>query len=797
MKYFSSDRDHSLDAPRTRPFSPPRFSRRRCLSALALGALLSLGVSTPAAPPTDIPARVEALLAQMTPEEKIAQLCGAMLPPKPLGTPIEDAELATLLKNGIGTIGPMDVQSGIDDDVALKNRLQQFARTQTRLGIPILFHSEAAHGLMNAEATSFPMPIGLACTWNESLTQQIYDATAREMHARGNHVALTPIIDVARDPRWGRVEETLGEDPVLVGRLGAAMVRGLQGSDSGVTPGHVGSTLKHLVGHGASEGGLNQSPAQVGPNELRQVHLAPFAHVIRHAAPAAIMPSYNEVDGIPSHANRPLLQDIVRGHLDFKGLYISDYGGISMLLKHGVAATSPDAARLALDTGVQMEVSTGVEFPTLVNALADDAPLRAQVDAAVRAVLTLKFSLGLFDAAPAQATAARALVNSPAHHALALDAARQSIVLLQNDRATLPLDAAKLKRVAVIGPNAAITRLGGYSGTPVALPSLLEKIRARVGPATTVVHAEGCKITARDERNAYLNWKQDDTALADPAENQRLIADARATAAGSDVIILVLGDNETTTRESWGNNHLGDRSSLELPGDQVALARALFDTGIPVVVYLMHGRPFALGDIPARAAALIDGWYAGQATAQAATEILFGDTNPSGKLAISIPFSSGQTPTYYSKKPHSATYGYLFEPTGALYPFGHGLSYTTFTYGPPQLAQARTPVGAQNTLNVTVTNTGSRAGDEIVQLYVRDEVSLPTRPRLELRDFARVHLAPGESTTVNFPLTEETLGAYDETMRLRAEPGWFTLTVGPSSATGQSVRLELLSANQP
>lgn len=790
-------------------FAKRAKAARAMLIAIAIATLAGLAPGAMAQPvgvDTRVTARVDAqvaeLLACMSPAEKVAQISGVALPDKRAPGDIDEALLRLTLPSGAGTIGPLEMPFGIADDVAVKNRIQAFARQHTRLGIPVLFHGEAAHGLMKPQATSFPVPIALAGSWNEALVEQVFQAVAREMHARGDHLALSPVLDVARDPRWGRVDETLGEDPVLVGRLGAAMVRGLQGSAHGPVPGHVAATLKHLVGHGVPEGGLNRSPASMGPNELRQVHLWPFAHVLRHAAPAAVMPSYNEVDGLPSHANRALLQDMLRGQLGFTGLVVSDYGGIGMLKGQGVAETDLQAARIALDAGVQMDLSKGASFKALVDApdsdgalrapLDSDSALRAQVDQAVGAVLRLKFQLGLFDGnPPLQAAPAMQQANSAAHAALALQAARQSIVLLHNPKQTLPLNAQRLRQVAVVGPNADITRLGSYSGTPLALPSLLDAIRQRVGPATTVVHAQGVQLTAQDARNALTNWQQERTALADPATNRRLITEARAAVAGSDVILLVLGDNEATARESWGLQHLGDRASLDLVGEQLELATAMFDTGIPVVVMLMHGRPLALGPLQARAAAMLTVWYAGQATAQAATEILFGDINPSGKLAVSLPRSVGQLPSHYARKPYAGRFGYLFEDTGPLFAFGHGLSYTRFAHGQPRLDRQRTTAAQGAWLDLDVTNTGDRAGDEIVQLYIRDEIALPTRPRLELRDFQRVTLQAGQTRTLRFAITQETLAVLDDRLRLHTPPGWFTLTVGPSSTQGQSMRLEI------
>jgi len=734
-----------------------------------------------------VAARVDDLLARMTWSEKVAQLTGWWKYDESFPTmtePVREENFRRWFPEGVAQIGPS--QLSIENDVLFRNATQKFLREKTRLGIPVIFHDEGCHGLMKPQATSFPMPIGLACSWNETLTERIYDTVAREMRVRGGQQALTPILDVARDPRWGRIEETLGEDPVLNGRLGAAMVRGFQGGATGVVDEHhVLSTLKHFVGHGTPEGGLNRSPSIVGSRELRDVHLAPFKYVIKHARPAAVMPSYNEVDGVPSHANRWLLREVLRGEYNFQGLLVADYGGIErMHVKQFICDTPLQAGRLALAAGVDCELSDAYAFPA-VRALANPDPeLVGWVDAAVRRMLTAKFQLGLFENPYADAAAARAILDRPETAELAVQAARESIVLLKNDGGALPLDLAKLKRIAVIGPNADIARLGGYSGTPLHSVSLLDGIRAYVGNRAEVVHAEGCRIVTVDHRNSSQNWRADGPViLVSDEENRPLIEEAARVAAQADVVVLAVGDLERTCRETWGegSGHLGDRASLDLPGSQMALARAVIATGKPVIVYLMNGRPAALEELSRLAPAILEGWYAGQATGTAAAEILFGRISPSGKLTVSFPRDAGHIPAYYSRKVGAAYHDYLFSNNSALYSFGHGLSYTTFEYRNLKLAAETIRAGEPVRASVEVVNTGKMAADEIMQLYVRDEVASVTRPVMELKDFRRVPLQPGESRTVEFTLDPEALMFTGIDLQPVLEPGKFQIMVGGST----------------
>jgi len=773
------------------PFTRPLFAA--LVSLVCFGAE-PLPVYRQATAPVET--RVEDLLSRMTAREKLMQVSAHWIPGPERIQPSDEVMSPEWLENkfssGIGSISPCHLP--LDQDVSIRNTVNEFLRTRTRLGIPTFFHDEACHGLMKPEASSFPMPIGLACAWNEELTEKIYDTIAREVRSRGAQHVLTPVVDITLDPRWGRTEETLGEDPFLNARLGAAMVRGFQGGNTGEIDGeHVMATLKHLAGHGAPEGGLNRSPVHVGPIELREAHLAPFAYIIRNAKPATVMPSYNDVDGIPSHANRALLQDLVRGEYGFKGLFVSDYDGIAQLYKdHKVAASAEEAGRLALEAGLQMELPTPEIFSTLEPLLAKDPKLAALVDSAVRAVLRWKFKLGMFEAPALDAAHARSVLNRPETRQLALQSARESQVLLKNDGGLLPLKAGAHRRIAVIGPNAAVARLGGYSGIPLNPVTLLDGIKARVGNTAEVLHAEGCKITGEDRLQAYANWKAViKVGRADSVEDRRLIAEAKTVAESSDIIILALGENEVLCRESWNVVKLGDRSSLDLFGSQRELAEAMLATGKPVVLYLMNGRPISLGDLAEKVPAIIEGWYAGQEAGTAAAEILFGDVNPSGKLTISFPRSAGHIPAQYRRKPYSAPYTYFDDTHTPLYAFGHGLSYTQFSYGQPASSQTVLKRGEVFRFNVAVTNTGKREGTEIVQVYLRDEVSSVTRPVQELCGFRRVTLKPGETKTLSFEIAPDSMALFNRTLERVIEPGWFTVMVGGSSTQTQSLRFEV------
>ena len=774
------------------------------LVALAVGVVFAGGIlaasHNPAVPdkPTyknaaaGVEARVEDLLARMTLEEKVAQMQSIWEDKRDVfdaKLELDPKKMAQKFPNGIGQFARPSDATGpasprlvpgrdLRGTIRLVNALQHYAIEHTRLGIPIMFHEEGLHGYVAVGATSFPQAIALASSWDPALVRAVNVVTAREMRARGVTEALTPVVDVARDPRWGRIEETFGEDPYLVGELGVAAVEGLQGEGGAwdLGPGKVFATLKHLTGHGQPESGTNVGPAPYSERALREFFFPPFEKIIARTAVSAVMPSYNEIDGVPSSANVWLLQKILRGEWGFKGAVVSDYYAIEDLQKlHHIAASPEDAARLALKAGVDIDLPSPGAYATLTQQVRDGRVPLSSIDAAVRRLLTLKFRAGLFEHPFADPEQAAAVTDTPDARALALKAAQRAIVLLKND-GTLPLQLPEGKTpvIAVIGPNAAVARLGGYSSQPPIAVSILDGIRAKVGARAKVVFAQGVKITANDD------WWADEVQLADPKENHRLIDEAVAAARGADQIVLAIGDTEQTSREGWASTHLGDRNSLDLVGEQQALFDALHGLGKPMVVVLINGRPASTARIAEQANALLEGWYLGEQGGNAMADVLFGAVNPGGKLPVTLPRSVGQLPMFYNAKP-SARRGYLFDTVAPLYPFGYGLSYTTFQIGPPQLSSDHIGVDGSVTVNVPVRNTGSRAGDETVQLYVHQMVGSVTRPVKELKAFERVSLAAGETKTVTFTLTPETFRMWNIDMQRVVEPGAFELMVGPNS----------------
>lgn len=749
--------------------------------------------------------RVEDLLARMTPEEKVAQmLClwGAKKPITDAQGRFDPARAPQWLRVGIGRIERPSDGHGARAEAEFTNAIQRWVKEHTRLGIPVIFHEEALHGLQGPEATSFPQAIALASTWDPDLVERAFAVVAREVRARGAQQVLAPVVDVARDPRWGRIEETYGEDPYLVSRMGLAAVRGLQGGGRTIPAGHVIATLKHMTGHGQPESGTNVGPASIGERSLRDVFFPPFEVAVKQGFARSLMPSYNEVDGIPSHANRWMLRDVLRGEWGFDGTIVSDWQAISQLAgRHRVAADAADAARQALAATVDVELPDVETYATLVEQLKKGTVLPAAIDAAVRRLLREKFELGLFEDPYVDPARADEISGSEASRELALAAARQAIVLLQNRGGLLPLRADRARRVAVIGPHAAEVMLGGYSGVPRHSVSILEGVRKRLGADAIVRHAEGVRITedstfTRDPQplvggtRSQARWSADRVALADPAANRRRIEEAVALARDSDAVIVVVGDNEQTAREAYAENHLGDRPDLRLAGQQEDLVRAVLDAGKPTVLVLLNGRPPAIPELAERAPAILECWYPGQEGGTAVAEVLFGDVNPGGKLPVSFPRSVGQLPLFYNRKP-TAMRGYLFASNRPLFPFGHGLSYTTFSYSAPTVSPARIPPGGRAKVSVEVTNTGHRAGDEVVQLYIRDEVSRATRPVMELKGFRRITMAPGERRTVTFDVGPEQLSYHGLDLRRIVEPGRFRLMVGGSSAEVKSVELDV------
>src|SRR5579859_919742 len=730
--------------------------------------------------------RVADLLARMTLEEKVAQLEGTwqnrgfISATNPLivddkGAFAPDAA-AALLKNGLGEMSRPSENRGPREMAEFTNSIQKWLKENTRLGIPILFHEECLHGHAAPKGTSYPAAIALASTWDPALVHDVFTSVAAEVRARGAQECLAPVLDLARDPRWGRTEETYGEDPYLVSRIGVAAIEGFQGSGPAIDKSHVFATAKHFAVHGQPEGGTNAAPGNYSERVIREYFLRPFEAAVQEAHVGAVMPSYNEIDGIPSHSNTKLLTGILRQEWGFDGMVVSDYFGVDELRKlHHVVANKADAARMALDAGVDVELP----FPDTYTSLAmQDRAGRiseATVDRAVARILRAKFLAGLFDDPYVDPSYAEKITNSTEHQQQALKVAQEAIILLKNQNNLLPLEKGKYKRIAVIGPNAAELHLGGYSGKPGRGVSVLQGIEEKAGGSSEILYSLGCKITESEP-----DWNADKVVLGDAALNAKRIQEAVNIAQKADLAILVLGENEQTSREAWAVEHPGDRDSLDLLGNQDDLVKAVVATGKPTVVLLLHGRPNSINTIAESVPAILDGWYLGQETGTAAADVLFGDYNPGGKLPISVPRSTGQLPDYYYQKP-SAKREYLGSTTKPLYPFGWGLSYSTFKYANVRLAPDSIGPDGETKVSVDVTNTGKVRGDEVVQLYIRDEVSSVTRPVKELRGFRRITLDAGETKTVELALGPKELSFLNRDMRRVVEPGTFAIRIGGNS----------------
>lgn len=739
----------------------------------------------------DLPAdrRVEDLLARMTLEEKAAQMmCVWQHKAQTLvdangDFDLEKARRAFADGRGLGQVGrPSDAGGGKDarGQATLTNAIQKFFLENSRLGIPVIFHEECLHGQASPGATSFPQPIGLGSTFNPELVESLYAMTAHEARSRGTHQALTPVVDVARDPRWGRVEETFGEDPYLVTQMGMAAVRGFQGDRSFRDKTRVIATLKHFAAHGQPESGMNCAPVNVSMRVLRETFLQPFKDAFQKAGAISVMASYNEIDGVPSHANRWLLRDVLRDEWGFEGFVVSDYYAIWELSDrpdthgHAVAADKREACALAVRAGVNIELPEPDCYLHLVDLVRSGALQESQLDDLVAPMLFWKFKLGLFDHPYVDPDEAERVANDDDHRLLARRAARETITLLENRGGLLPLDPRAINSIAVIGPNAHRSLLGGYSGRPKHDVTVLDGIKARLGAHANVVYAEGCKITQGG------SWNEDEVRASDEDKDRRQIAEAAAVAKNADVIVLVIGGNEQTSREAWSRKHMGDRTSLELIGRQIELVEAMAALGKPVVALLFNGRPLSIAPLAERVPAILECWYLGQETGHAVADVLFGDYTPGGKLPITIPRSAGHLPAFYNYKP-SARRGYLFDDVSPLYAFGYGLSYTTFTVDNLRLEDSVIRRDGSTRVLVDVANTGAREGTEVIQMYIRDRVSSVTRPVKELKAFEKVSLRPGEKVVVVLEITPESLAFYDIDMHYVVEPGDFTIMVGTSS----------------
>ncbi|RLF93934.1 beta-glucosidase, partial [Thermococci archaeon] len=701
-----------------------------------------------------------------------------------------------VLKHGIGQITRLAGASNFSpkETAKIANEIQHFLVENTRLGIPAIIHEECLSGFMANTATIFPEIIGLASSWNPELVEEVSSVIRRQMRAVGVHQGLAPVLDVARDPRWGRIEETFGEDPYLVACMGAHYVKGLQGDD--ISNGII-ATVKHFVAHGFPEGGRNIAPVHVSERELREVFLYPFEVAIKHAGAKSIMHAYHEIDGVPCAASKKLLRKILREEWGFNGFVVSDYFGVKMLHTiHKVALNEQEAARIAIEAGIDLELPTVECYgQPLIELVKKGMVSEKLVEDAVARILRVKFRLGLFDDPYIDLAKVPKTLDDKKSRELALRAARESIILLKND-GILPLSK-EIESVAVIGPNADDWRnmIGDYSYPAhiestiemakrglfglhlperiklksVPIVTVLEAIRKKVSPNTKVYYAKGCELTKRSDE---------------------LLSEAIEKARKAKIVVLVVGERSgLTPNDLCGESR--DRAHLTLPPAQEELVKAIYETGTPMIVILINGRPLAIEWIVERVPAIIEAWFPGEEGGRAIADVIFGDYNPGGKLPVTVPRTSGQIPLYYNHKPtggFSHWWGdYVFTSAKPLFPFGHGLSYTKFEYSNLNIDPEETYPSGKVKVSFDLMNVGKMTGDEVVQLYIRDEFASVTRPIKELKGFKRVKLKPGEKKRIVFVLPVDLLAFYDEEMKLIIEPGEFEVMIGSSS---EDIRLK-------
>jgi beta-glucosidase len=653
-----------------------------------------------------------------------------------------------------GSLGAGSIH-GFDPSAEISNAIQTWMIENTRLGIPVLFIEEGLHGYF--DGTVFPAPVNLAATWNRELARQTGAAIAAEARANGVAMILAPVLDIARDPRWGRVEEDFGEDPYLGGQLGLAYVKGAQGRSLN-TDHTVVAEIKHFVGYGSPESGTNTSPVHAGEREVRTVLLKSMEPAIREGHAMAVMAAYHEMDGLPVVANPHLLIDILRKEWGFQGFVLGDLGAIRHLYdRHFIAATPKDAVCRAINSGVDMQFydfEHKIFQDAIRSGIADGTLSRVALDRAVSDVLRVKFMLGLFDRSTVPVDLDSKVRRCKAHLDLSLASARQSMTLLKNDNHLLPLSKT-LKRIAVVGPNANVAHYGDYADeTKGARVSMLDGIKTLLRTAEIIFDA-GADIQAMAQKIQHV-----------------------------DVVVVGLGENQKISGEGF------DRSNLDLPGNQQALLEAVVATGLPTVLVLQNGRPLTIEWAVKHVPAILEAWYPGEFGGRAIAETLFGENNPSGRLTITFPQSVGQLPDFYNYDPSKKTQ-YIDSSGAPLFPFGFGLSYTTFRYDSLSVKAPALGSKADVLIAVNVTNTGALAGDEVVQLYFRENVTTVETPIRSLGGFARVSLAAGETKTISLRLSQQQLALWNEYRRWVIEPGSFTVWIGGSSQAALSAPFTL------
>jgi beta-glucosidase-like glycosyl hydrolase len=739
--------------------------------------------------------RVDDLVARLDLDEKLAQLGCVWSTALAHGGTFSDERARTLMPHGIGEITRIGATTGLRPRERAKfaNRIQRFLVEETRVGIPAIVHEESTAGLCARDATQFPQAIGLAATWDPALVTRVADVIREQMLATGARHTLAPVLDVSRDPRWGRAEETYGEDPYLASRMGVAYVRGLQTSD---LRGGVAATGKHFLGYGLSEGGMNHAPVHLGPRELREVYAEPFRAAIAEAGLATVMNAYHSIDGLPCGGSKAVLDDLLRGELGFEGVVVADYFTTGLLITHHrVAADRREAGRRAIEAGLDMELPAVECYGAPLRELVERGDVDvALIDRSVRRVLTLKDALGVLDEPYVDEDEATRVYDLGTHRAVAREAAVESFVLLRNEGALLPLSSS-LPSIAVIGPAANDERLlqgdysypahteitwkqagdrglmptsdassGMFAPGPYYPPSVtpLAGVRA-AAPGAEIMYAPGCEVTGDDKRGF--------TAAFDAAR-------------AADVAIVCVGDRSGLLADCT-SGEFRDVADLGLPGVQRDLVDVALATGTPVVLVVMSGRPHSLGDLAERVGAIVYAWAPGEQGGAALADVLFGAVAPSGRLPVSLPRAVGQVPVYHGHRAgggRSQMLGdYVDLPTSPQWPFGFGLTYTTFEYSSLAVTPGTPAPGDEFTVEVDVTNIGAVDGVEVAQLYLRDDVARVARPVRLLAGFERVALAPGETRRVKFTVDPRRLAYYDEAMRHVIEPGTVTVMVGGSA----------------
>jgi beta-glucosidase len=731
-------------------------------------------------PSQPVARRVNDLLKRMALDEKIGQLWQVNYDNSP------DKTFADKLKRG--DIGSFLDGSGLIDSPVMRNKLQRIAVEQSRLGIPIILGHDVIHGFR----TVFPIPLAQACAWEPGLFERTQTIAAREAAAAGIDWTFAPMVDLARDPRWGRIAEGFGEDPWLGALDAAASVRGFQGTNCADTN-RVVACLKHYVGYGAAEGGRDYNTTEISEFTLRNFYLPQFKAGVKAGA-LTVMSAFNELSGMPASANRHTLTDILRGEWHFPGYVVSDWDAVGELIDHGIAADRAEAARLALNAGVDMEMVSTTYPDTLAQQVKAGKMRISVVDQAVRRVLTVKFEKGLFDHPYVDETRCQTAYLQPDAIALARAAAAKSCVLLKNDDGALPL-AKQVRKLALIGPLAqdAEDMVGSWASRFRAsdVVSLADGIRAKLPPDVKLTVARGCSII--EPGAPYLLRHSDDPAkITGHPTGVNEIAEAAALAKDADVVILALGEPRNWSGED------GSRSTLGLPGRQQELFDAVAATGKPVIVVLFNGRPLAIPEIQKKAAAILEAWFPGVQGGNGVADVLYGDVDPSGRLTTTFPNSVGQVPIYYNHantgRPGVGEYkgNYIDGPTAPLFPFGFGLAYTTFEFGKVRVEASKVKMGGTVTARVQIKNAGSRNGTTVAELYIRDVAcSVGPRPVRELKGFQKILLQPGESRDVEFKLSAHDLGCFDTKGNWLVEPGKYQLWIAQDSASGEPAEVEV------